>query len=305
MEHCKCCGSKEIKKIGQFNAYSHYLCIKCSFEFFINQNKESSNNLYENDSDYDADLKVSKNFNDLIQWNHNKAIKFLNKKFKNRTSIKLLDIGCFNGFFVKKMIHEGYNAFGIDSNIKSLDYGIQKYKLNKRIFNKKVEELIIENEKYNIITMFEVLEHLEYPKDFLLNLKKILEKNGILIISTPNNNMVWRPLLDNPPHHFSRFNSNNLHICLKSLGFKKIVSYEQMSISDLTRNYLGSLIRDKNKTSLRGGEFKHKNIVNPLRILLNKSKKYLNFCLTPLNQLLYLVGLRYISQVMIVRKVNE
>ena len=221
MEHCKCCGSKEIKEIGQFNDYLHYLCTRCSFEFFINQNKESSNNLYENDPDYDSDLDVSKNFNDLIQWNHNKAIKFLNKKFKNRSSIKLLDIGCFNGFFVKKMMNKGYDAYGIDLNIKALNYGIQRYELNKRIFNKKIEELITENEKYNVITMFEVLEHLEDPRGFLEDVKKILEEKGILIISTPNNNMIWRPLLDNPPHHLSRLNPSNLYNCLKSLGYKK------------------------------------------------------------------------------------
>lgn len=303
-DKCECCQSQNIKQKMGHDCYSHYQCGNCGFEFFINEAIRVSGNTYEKDSDYNDDLAVSGNYNDLLGWNHCMALNFVMANYKNE-KIATLDVGCFNGFFVKKIGDMGHESYGIDFNRKAIEYGISVYGLEGRIFTKSLVELSGESRRYDLITLFEVIEHLEFPREFLDEIKKILKDKGVIIMSAPNNNMFWRPPLDFPPHHFSRFYPRTLIALVKSCGFKPIRIFEQMSIQDLARNYLGKFFRGRDKKSLRGGEFKNKGVTNLLRRILNRHKKMFGIILWPANKIFYMLGMRYISQVVIARKDNE
>ena len=77
---------------------------------------------------------------------------------------------------------------------------------------------------------------------------------------------------------------------------------EQMSTYELVRHYVGTFFRAKDSASLRGGEFKHKKITTALRRGMNKVRKVLGILLAPIDKLLYLFGVRYISQIVIAEK---
>ena len=51
------------------------LCEKCEYVHFMNCSNNISHLLYESDNDYNDDLNVANDFNDLIHWNHKKALK--------------------------------------------------------------------------------------------------------------------------------------------------------------------------------------------------------------------------------------
>ena len=153
-----------------------------------------------------------------------------------------------------------------------------------------------------MITLFEVLEHLPDAKAFLGNVSRLLKDRGVLILSTPNNKMCWRPVLDYPPHHLSRFTTKSLEGYLSQLGMNTLYSAEQMSTYELLRHYVGTFFRAKDGASLRGGEFKHKRLTTMLRRGMNKMRKVLGILLTPIDKLLHLFGLRYISQIVVAEK---
>jgi len=73
----------------------------------------------------------------------------------------------------------------------------------------------------------------------------LLKKGGVIIISTPNSRMCWRPALDFPPHHLSRFTPEALRGCVTRFGFEPIRLFQQMSSYDLIRNYVGTFFREK------------------------------------------------------------
>ncbi len=80
----------------------------------------------------------------------------------------------------------------------------------------------------NVITNFELIEHLYWPKDFLLASRKLLSKGGIFILTTPNikgfDLLTLQNLSDNirGPDHLNYFHPESLSYLLKSCGFEII-----------------------------------------------------------------------------------
>lgn len=286
---------------GEHSGFIHAICTSCGFEHFYAEDSIIDATLYEEDSDYLEDLNVARNHRDLIQWCHKKAIKYLKKEL-DISSDKILDVGCFNGFFVKELIDIGFDAIGIDFNKKALDYGKKYYGLKEVISIKSVKELHLKGLQFEAITIFEVIEHLDDFFQLLKEIDNILKPGGLLVLSTPNSHMCWRPALDWPPHHLSRFSPKALALCIDRLGYEKIRSFEQTSSYDLLRNYVGSHFRQKNKQSLRGGQFRNKQLTNFLRQCANKSRRVGYTIFYPVDYLMHIAGVRYISQLIIARK---
>ena len=290
-----------MESVAHIDDYEQFLCGTCGYVHFAHLSKEVDNTLYEADADYNDDLVLAADFADLLQWNHKQAVKYLKKKFPAGDA-SILDIGCFNGFFVRKLLNCGFAASGIDFNNKALDFGVSNYGLEGRISNKTVQALLAEGLQFDVVTLFEVIEHLEDFSSILSDARKLLKPDGLLILSTPNSDMCWRPDLDFPPHHLSRFTPKALASGVERVGFSPMLSLEQTSTFDLLRNYAGTFFRHKDKKSMRGGEFKNKGLTIILRKAANKTKGLGYILLCPLDMILHAIGVRYISQLIVARK---
>ena len=300
-KECQCCELKEMESIGQFGEYEQLVCSGCGYVRFVHGSEAVNHTLYEADTDYNDDLNVANDFQDFIQWNHNKAQQFMQEKYPDARA-SVLDVGCFSGFFVKKLLQLGFNARGIDFNNKALEFGKKQYELDKAISNETLQDLLEQGLKFDVITLFEVIEHLENIAEVLTQISSLLKKGGVIIISTPNSKMCWRPALDFPPHHLSRFTPEALRSCVTHHGFQSVRLLEQMSSYDLIRNYVGTFFREKKNTSLRGGAFKTNSWIRLLRIAMNKLKRVGGILFFPLDKILHILGLRYICQLVIAEK---
>lgn len=297
---CDCCGSAKVVELDAYGDYRHFGCERCEYEKFVIQNSAIAADLYENDADYIDDLSILKSPDDLVLWHHLKAIKFIQSRFQSNATT--LDIGCFNGFFVKKLLSLGYDARGIDFNKSAVAYGREKLGLDARVSTQTLEKLFEQGDRFDVITLFEVLEHLPDVRGVLDDVAKLLKDGGVIIISTPNNKMCWRPALDYPPHHLSRFTMKSLEGCLSRLGMNALYSAEQMSCYELGRHYIGAFFRAGDGASLRGGEFKSKKLTTALRRRMNSLRKPLGVLFSPFDKLLHVLGVRYISQIVVAEK---
>lgn len=303
-DNCYCCGSSNLQELPKFKQFNHMVCNQCGYENFFSLDFEISSEMYEDDPDYDNELAFAGNYKNLLQWNHHTATRFL---LKNKNQVeKVLDIGTFNGFFVKHLINHGFDAFGIDFNRKAIDFGINNYDLGSRISSDNLEKLIDAGKKFDAITLFEVIEHIHGdPSEFIYQISKLLSPEGHLIISTPNSKMIWRPSGDFPPQHLSRFTPLALSKCVEKAKLIKYQSFEQMNSFDLIRNYAGSnLFRSKSEDSLKGGELKNKAFSNLLRYAANKLRLFFYFILSPVDLILYKANIRYMCQI-IISKLNN
>ena len=100
-------------------------------------------------------------------------------------------------------------------------------------------------EKIDIIYMIEVIEHLKNPKEILLNLKKVMDKNSLLFLSTPPGyyDEKLTNAYDNPTHiHF--FTPESLNNLLSSIGFKKISfdSFSEMYPMKIKQSFVKKII---------------------------------------------------------------
>ena len=146
-------------------------------------------------------------FNQLSDewWNENGKFKILHQikshrmhyildQINNRNirNLKILDVGCGGGIICEPLARLGAKVTGIDfapNNIIAAKMHSKKNKLKINYINKDIEKSKLD-EKFDIILMFEVLEHLDNWKKTIKNIKKNLNKNGLIIISTINRNLL-------------------------------------------------------------------------------------------------------------------
>ncbi|MFX0186789.1 MAG: class I SAM-dependent methyltransferase [Candidatus Hodarchaeota archaeon] len=149
-----------------------------------------------------------------------KSILFIPKYKKNG---KILDIGCAYGGFLYKLKKLGWEVKGIELSEEAVEYCINNYKLN-------VEKVSIEeyqtDEKFDIIYLRNVLEHIESPKKALTKIVSFLKPEGLLIISLPDFSGLEVRLFKKYsyclqlPFHLYHFTPNTLDNYLKLVGLE-------------------------------------------------------------------------------------
>lgn len=289
--------------VNQYEGFTSSVCVKCGFEHFFQKEQSTmiSGKMYGSDADYQDDLILALNHKKMLQWHHRYALRFISKSNLS-AGIRILDVGCHTGFFVKEVLNLGFDAYGIDFNKKSVNFGLKAYNLDGRISLTTLEDIRSTGNRFEIISLFEVIEHVHNPRELIESILDLLQPGGILILSTPNKNMCWRPPLDYPPHHLSRFTPTSIQSLLLSLGLSIVDHAEQMSLFELTRNFFGTKFRNQSAKSFRGGEFKYHELSLWIRRLLNTIRPIAYGLFHPVDILLYQMGLRYIGQVIIARK---
>ncbi len=135
----------------------------------------------------------------------------------------LLDIGTGIGTFTGTALDRGWRAEGLELTQEDCQYAKEKFAL----------ELIHENfysfqedRTYDVVTLFEVIEHLQKPLADLRQINKLVKDNGILVVSTPiqdtlfgkkmkENNIFWHVTA-----HLSYFTKDVMIDYLKEAGFE-------------------------------------------------------------------------------------
>jgi 2-polyprenyl-3-methyl-5-hydroxy-6-metoxy-1,4-benzoquinol methylase len=132
----------------------------------------------------------------------------------------LLDVGCGNGQFISRMRSFGWTVSGIDPDPAAVSYG-SKQGLHIRTGT---AADLPETERYDVITLSHVVEHVSDPVALLRECAKRLQPNGRLIIATPNVNSLghwwfkksWRGL--EIPRHFIIFSPAAFQTCVIRAG---------------------------------------------------------------------------------------
>jgi 2-polyprenyl-3-methyl-5-hydroxy-6-metoxy-1,4-benzoquinol methylase len=132
----------------------------------------------------------------------------------------LLDVGCGNGQFISRMRSFGWTVSGIDPDPAAVALGSKQ---GLHIRTGMVADLP-ETERYDVITLSHVVEHVSDPVTLLRECAKRLQPNGRLILATPNINSLghswferfWRGL--EVPRHFIIFSPAAFHTCVARAG---------------------------------------------------------------------------------------
>jgi len=99
---------------------------------------------------------------------------------------RLLDVGCGLGYFVRRISSfPNWQAFGYEISQAAVEFAQSRLGLDN-IFCGKVEESGLRKSYFDIITLWDVIEHIPDPDPLLSYLWTILKDDGILFVHTPN-----------------------------------------------------------------------------------------------------------------------
>lgn len=183
-----------------------------------------------NESFYDSLQKLDIYYLDW-KWENEIALNFI------ADNSKVLDVGCGEGCFLDRIKQvKNCDVTGLESNQNAIDSckskGISALKISIQEFSK-------ENvEKFDVVCLFQVLEHIVNVKDFLDSITKVMKKDSTLIIGVPNNKpyIFYRDMfhtLNLPPHHISLWNKESL------IAIADYFALEQISIvEEPSKDYL-------------------------------------------------------------------
>ena len=120
----------------------------------------------------------------------NYILNVLNRNKLN--NLKILDIGCGGGLISEGLSKLGANVTGIDFVKENINVAKKHAKKNNLKINFLVQNFEKEKiySKFDVIIIFEVLEHLDDWEIFLKKIRSNLKRNGTLIISTINKNLI-------------------------------------------------------------------------------------------------------------------
>ncbi|MFX0095991.1 MAG: class I SAM-dependent methyltransferase [Candidatus Hodarchaeota archaeon] len=138
---------------------------------------------------------------------------------KVNRNIKWLDVGCAYGDLTNEAFTAGIDAYGVDLSSYAILEGERKYpKLKDRLLVCACEDLFLKfkPKTFDVISVFETLEHLQNPRTCLAIVKRLLKPKGILLISTPKPG----PNATKDPTHINVHNFKFWKQALLNLNFK-------------------------------------------------------------------------------------
>jgi len=121
----------------------------------------------------------------VIEKEHLDRYIFASKYVKDKI---VLDIACGSGYGTKMLSKKAKKVYGADISEESISYAKKKYK-NRNITYYVADATnikFLKDESVDVVTSFETIEHIPKYKIFLREVKRVLKKDGIAIISTPN-----------------------------------------------------------------------------------------------------------------------
>jgi 2-polyprenyl-3-methyl-5-hydroxy-6-metoxy-1,4-benzoquinol methylase len=144
---------------------------------------------------------------------------------KHASGSNLLDIGCAQGFFLFSAAQAGYRVKGIEISQDAAEYARMEFGLD--VEAKAFEELEFPENHFDIVTLWQVLEHVPYPLDVLREVRKILKPGGLVAASTPNiaglpSRLLRKKWWDIKRLHINEFSTKTLMDILRSAEFSNV-----------------------------------------------------------------------------------
>lgn len=194
---------------------------------------------------------------------------------RHRPPGRLLDVGCGTGLFLVVARRRGWRPVGVDDCAEAARHAIETFGCDVRIGD--VESLELD-ERFDAITMWDVLEHSRRPVNLLRTLRGALAPGGVLGVACPNQrnlmDVVARALyrvsgghITSPlekfyfHQHFLYFTPDTLRQGLRRAGFEALelrlqsTDLRRLNLSAVTRTGLRMLFQLARWTSLENRVF--------------------------------------------------
>lgn len=239
LSRCRLCRNSEYKIIAQEiqngMLYSIARCLKCSLVFILETHAPVSpeyTTLSEKGLD-DYHIWLQTKHKELAFRQFVRLLHFFHPPNNSQSKRKLLDVGCGIGGWLE-YAKADYECFGFDASPVQSRYASQRFPwvrcaTNLREYQAQLGSIL---PNFDLITLWDVLEHIREPLEMLIELVRQLSPTGLFYASTPSAlPMVVKSRLHhdfglkvrfswNPREHVSYYSPKTLHLLCKEAGLQ-------------------------------------------------------------------------------------
>ena len=129
------------------------------------------------------------------------------------TQKNLLDFGCGDGSFIKYLLKKSVNL-----HMTGYDPYLQESVVASRPNVKMCKSLKGMENKFDIITSLDVIEHIQDDKEAMLQINKLMHLNGLLLLTVPAHELLYS-LYDAEVGHYRRYSKHSIFQLLQKSGF--------------------------------------------------------------------------------------
>lgn len=146
-------------------------------------------------------------------------------------TFSLLDIGCGTGWTTNFWSNFGFDVTGLEPSKVRCKMAKDKYGL--RIISDYIGNIDV-SEKFNVVVLRQIIEHVEDPLGMLIKARSLLYKNGIVVIIVPNINCLSRYIFGTKwswiiPYHCNFFYPKALKRLICRADFEVLKIYQTPS----------------------------------------------------------------------------
>ena len=241
MTQCPVCKSINVNQWCRKNNFQLHICRNCSHKFanitgiaLLNDDPYVFRKLFthgqmDSDEDYYQHLCLGERKGAHLFNTVSLILKEVGSRIFDSINSKWLDIGCGSGYLLAELNKMGWDVIGVEPG------GWGHIAATKK--NIKVEKGFLRrdtfNEKFDVISATDVLEHQSDPYELLDLMRFYIKPNGIGVLSLPFADSFQGKFLKskwtmiNPPTHSHFFTKASLEVLLNNVGFKvmKIIQY--------------------------------------------------------------------------------
>ena len=138
---------------------------------------------------------------------------------------RALDVGCASGLFLEELALRGWMVAGTEPSAPMRERAAQRLG-EERVHAARLDQLELDREAYDLITLWDVIEHLSQPLDDLRRLRRALRPEGRLVLLTQDVSSLLARLIGRRWHHFKHdehlhhFSPATLRRALEQCGFR-------------------------------------------------------------------------------------
>ena len=152
----------------------------------------------------------------------------------------MLDIGCSGGYFLSIAAEHGFSVNGVGPNVAESDYA-SKHGIN--ILGSTISDLS-ERKRFDVITLWDVLEHIREPVSYLKRLKSHLNENSLVFVQIPSSDSLAARIMRGACNmfdgieHLTLFSAHSLDVAFKKAGYTRLDSQSIISEMHVLQNFL-------------------------------------------------------------------
>jgi len=227
VRQCNLCAGRKVRPLYEMDGFHIVQCVACKLKYVAEELKPEQLNEYYGEPYYTG--AQSKGYADYIGSRDSRKRHFRSliptlKRHLNVGSPHVLDVGCAAGFFLEVAHEEGWEAQGIELSSFAAEYA--RSRLGLKVFTGTLAEAAFPPESFDLITLWDVIEHVPDPLAVLTEARRVLRRDGLVVLSTGDISGAtasiygrrWRLLA--PPGHLFYFSRRTLFALLRQTGFE-------------------------------------------------------------------------------------